>query len=139
MDTAHFPSDPFLVEWLIISGTLHEKLTGIPNRNSVGIQLMLHQSFQPRKIAFNRTLVESNWDIPYLKGTFIKDVRFFWQFFEIPTYLCPLHYVLYPMYYVRFSLTYLPTPKSDILYERSLMKNLQPEIGINLVRTIVWK
>ena len=28
------------------------------------------------------------------KGTFIKDVRFFLQFSEIPTYLCPIGYVL---------------------------------------------
>ena len=27
-------------------------------------------------------------------GTFIKDVRFFLQFSEIPTYLCPIGYVL---------------------------------------------
>ena len=36
-------------------------------------------------------------------GTFIKDVRFFWNFQRyLPTYVLL-------MYYVRFSLTYLPT------------------------------
>ena len=48
----------------------------------------------------------------------------FLRFLEIPTYT----YVLYSMYYlsysmqylVQFSLTYLPTQKSDILYGRSL-------------------
>ena len=28
------------------------------------------------------------------KGTFIKDVRFYLRFLEIPTYLCPIHYIL---------------------------------------------
>ena len=32
--------------------------------------------------------------VPVHKGTFIKDVRFFCDFLEIPTYLCPIHYVL---------------------------------------------
>ena len=37
------------------------------------------------------------------------------------TYL-PLSYILCTIIYVRFSLTYLPTQKSDILYERSLSR-----------------
>ena len=72
-----------------------------------------------------------------LKGTFIKNVRFFGDFWRyLPTYilytvanvspffwnsryvLCTIYYL--PMFYVRFSLTYLPTQKSDILYGRSL-------------------
>ena len=32
-------------------------------------------------------------DLP-VKGTFIKDVRYFLQLSEIPTYLCPIGYVL---------------------------------------------
>ena len=51
------------------------------------------------------------------KGRFIKNVRFLLQSLEIPTYLCPIGYVLST--YVQFSLTYLLTPKSDILYELS--------------------
>ena len=50
------------------------------------------------------------------------------DFFAIfrDTYL-PMSYTLYTMYYlsmyyVRFSLTYLPTQKSDTLYERSDME-----------------
>ena len=33
-------------------------------------------------------------DLKKYMGMFIKDVRFFLRFLEIPTYLCPIHYVL---------------------------------------------
>ena len=57
------------------------------------------------------------------KGTFIKDVRFFCNFWRyLPTYvLYTIYYLL--MYYVRFYLTYLPTQKSDILYGQPLWVN----------------
>ena len=45
-----------------------------------------------------------------------------WRY--LPTYVLYSMYYL-SMYYVRFSLTYLPTPKSDILYGRSLGFKLQ--------------
>ena len=61
---------------------------------------------------------------PY--GTFIKDVRFFCNFWKyLPTYVLYTMYYL-SMYYLRFSLTYLPTQKykSDILYGRSLTSSM---------------
>jgi hypothetical protein len=53
-------------------------------------------------------------------GNVHKGRPMFLRFSEIPTYLCPIRYVYLSMYYVRFSLTHLPTQKLDILYERSL-------------------
>ena len=54
------------------------------------------------------------------KGTFIKDVRQFWAILDLPTYPCPMFSILCPITLVQFFLRHLPTPKSDILYERSL-------------------
>ena len=67
-------------------------------------------------------------------GNTIKDVRVscdFWRY--IPTYPCPIHYVL-SIYVLQAWCTmcdfpwhtyWLPTQKSDFLYGRSLIKNLQ--------------
>ena len=46
-------------------------------------------------------------------GTSIKDVRFFLQYLPM-SYALPIYYL--SMYYIRFTLTYLPTKKSDIIY-----------------------
>ena len=57
-------------------------------------------------------------------GPSINDVRFFCLFFDLPTYPCPiLSYYKHPIlvYSVRFWQTYLPTPKSDVIYGRPLM------------------
>ena len=90
-----------------------------------GTQIYNYKNLKPYVFQVSTSIFWSSSSWKGAMGTFIKDVRFFLWFLEIPTYLCPIHYVLSFMYYVRISLTYLPTQKSDILYERSLMATLR--------------
>ena len=79
--------------------------------NKTAIQLLavpkFRKSSKPQTIATIATRVPTNYKKTTIwywhKGTSIKDVRFFLRFWEKPTYLCPMHfilsiYVLYPIF-----------------------------------------
>ena len=55
------------------------------------------------------------------KGAFIYDVRCFLGIFDLPTYPNQMVYYIGLFSKIRCSLTYLPTQKSDVIYECSLM------------------
>ena len=55
------------------------------------------------------------------KGAFIYDVRCFLGIFDLPTYPNQMVYYIGLFSKIRCSLTYLPTQKSDVIYECSLI------------------
>ena len=59
--------------------------------------------------------------IIFVKGAFTYDVRCFWAFFNLPTYPNQILYYISLFSKIRCSLTYLPTQKSDVIYECSLI------------------
>ena len=58
----------------------------------------------------------------FQKGAFIYDVRWFWCIFDLPTYPHQMLYYISLFSKIRWSLTYLPTQKSEVIYECSLMQ-----------------
>ena len=59
-------------------------------------------------------------------GAFIYDVRCFLGIFDLPTYPNQMVYYIGLFSKIRCSLTYLPTQKSDSIYECSLRGVFQP-------------
>ena len=75
------------------------------------------------KISFTRLKKQKlwhngTWILP--KGAFIYDVRCFLVIFNLPTYPHQILYYISLFIKIRWSLTYLPTQKSDVIYECSL-------------------
>ena len=85
--------------------------------------VVLSSVFLVRTLYAIKYLFLNKYECTSCKGTFIKDVRQLWAILDKPKYL-PMSDVFYtmPITLVPFLLRYLPTPKSDVLYERSLMQ-----------------
>ena len=62
------------------------------------------------------------WGPKLCKGAFIYDVRCFLGIFDLPTYPHQMLYYISLFSKIRWSLTYLPTQKSDVIYECSLIQ-----------------
>ena len=58
----------------------------------------------------------------YFKGAFTYDVRWFLSIFDLLTYPHQMLYYISLFSKIRWGLTYLPTQKSDVIYECSLIK-----------------
>ena len=78
--------------------------------------------FQCPYCNFHRTTVgrETQATEAWGKGAFIYDVRYFSGIFDLPTYPHQILYYISLFSKIRWSLTYLSTQKSDVIYECSL-------------------
>ena len=68
------------------------------------------------KISINFSWISHHFDV----GAFIYDVRCFSGIFDLPTYPHQILYYISLFSKIRWGLTYLPTQKSDVIYECSL-------------------
>ena len=84
---------------------------------------------------FNRCVVRSQISdfFRYVKGAFIYDVRCFWGIFDLPTYPNQMVYYIGLIGKIRCSLTYLPTQKSDVIYECSLITVLKTSQALQVL------
>ena len=83
--------------------------------------------------------LKSHDDSNYSKGTSTYDVRWFWAIFDLPTYPNQMIYYISLFDKIRWSLTYLPTLKSDVICGCSLMMWKSWEIWVwYLFWTLDW-
>ena len=62
----------------------------------------------------------------------------FWVFFDLPTYPNQMVYYISLFSKIRCTLTYLPTQKSDVIYECSLWCDLIQFLNMSRLVKILW-